>query len=91
MQTNTITSEALPGLALRSRLALARVQKQINPDAVHAALGEIWNDARAAGFRAYQDGKYWPSKLIEEEPLLLRAWRDGQDAANWDCDSPIPF
>lgn len=91
MHTNTITSEVLPGLGLRTRLALARVQKQIDPDSARVAMRAIWDETRTAGYRAFEAKQYWPSTLIAEDHFLCAAWRKGPDAANWDSDWPIPF
>lgn len=87
MQT-TIHSEALPGLALRTRLALARVQMQLDVEAAEDAMYHVVDEAQALGFRAYHVGIMQPGKLIGDDPLLMRAWSDGQHFAACHFDDP---
>lgn len=81
MQTTTTTSEALPGLALRARLALARVQRKLNPDVAVAEFDSIFVEAQAMGYDAANRGECSPGALISEELLLCRAWYGGADKA----------
>lgn len=80
MQPNTITSEVLPGLALRADAALARAQMHINPEVANEALFTAWQHAELLGFHAYKDGIYTPPAMIATDPDLRNGWECGQEA-----------
>jgi len=64
------------GLDERIRLAQARILQVIYPDNVD--FGEVAYDAHALGMRDYSAGLTEPPVMFMNEPLLLRAWTDGQ-------------
>lgn len=65
------------GLDERIKLAEARILQVCYPD--QADFGEVAYEAHALGMRDYAEGLYEPPVMFRDEPLLLRAWNDGQD------------
>lgn len=82
MSIVVFNSEALPGLDLRVRAALARVRLQTVCVGAEDALIAIYEDAEEAGYRAYRAGTFVrPPELIAGDTALLQGWEAGQDAA----------
>jgi hypothetical protein len=69
------------GLDERIALAHARIAAIVAPNSDGADFGVVYYAAYGLGVQDYRAGEFTAPIMFLDEPLLLKAWEDGQDFA----------
>lgn len=77
MEISPLSSEVVPGLEIRSMLALARVELQLYPDNAHATLHHVANVVRYMAHKAVDHGNHVAPNMIQSDEWLHSLWNEG--------------